>query len=107
MNTQNTTNAIYFGQWGFNTKEYSYLLTAQEGTVLMSGTKEVKADLLKSHFGLDMAKIRITSNAYERVVNRVAPISQASYGSTSLGWVGTADIADLSNGINTPFDWEN
>jgi len=105
-NMQNTTNAIYFGHWGFSTKDFSCLLTEQEGIILTSGTKEAKADLLKSHFGLDMAKIRITNNAYERVVNRVALISQASYGSTSLGWAGTADIADLPNANGNPFDWE-
>lgn len=105
-NTQNTTNAIYFGHWGFTTKEFSYLLTAQEGAILLSGSKEEKVALLKSHFGLEMAKIRIANNSYEKVVNRVALISQASYGAISLGWVGTADITDLPNGSSSSFEWE-
>ena len=103
----NTKNAIYWGHWGFSPKEYNYLLTDKEGSLLMKGSPPEKIKLLKDNFGIDVKKIRLVNNSYTvRITNHVVLISKANYGAVSRGWEGEGNITDLMSKSEVPFEWE-
>lgn len=103
----NTNYGLYFGQWGFSPPEYSYLLTSEEGAILVSGSNEEKSELIKTNFGIDVKKIRIAKNSFtENIKNKLTLRSYPSYGAVSLGWEGAASIFDLVNKSEVPFEWE-
>ena len=104
---QDSRYGIQFRHTGFSPSDYHYLLTAEEGAILESGTKAQKIKLLKDNFGLDVNKIRIVNNSYPGIYDkRVSINSGVMYGAESLGWTGTADITNIFDANLPPFDWE-
>lgn len=105
--TEYTGSAILFRHRGFSPPGYNYLLTAEEGKIATSGSKEEKLTLIKTNFGIELEKVRVTENNYAvRINNQVSLYTATSYGSVSLGWQGTIVLTDLVNKSTTPFAWE-
>ena len=105
--TEYTGSAILFRHRGYSPPGYNYLLTAEEGKIATSGSKEEKLALIKNNFGIDLQKVRVTENSYAvRITNQVSLYTATSYGSISLGWQGTIVLSDLVNKSTTPFAWE-
>ena len=104
---QNSRFGIQFRHTGYSPGDYHYLLTAEEGEILESGTKAQKVKLMNDNFGLDVNKIRIVNNTYPGIYDKNVSInSGVLYGAESLGWTGTADITDIFDATLAPFDWE-
>ncbi|NGM63304.1 hypothetical protein G5B30_15450 [Sphingobacterium sp. SGG-5] len=104
----NTENAITFYHAGFSPPEWNYLLTAEEGNTLQTGSVTDKKALLLSNFGIDTDKVRISGNTYSsKIVTKVALGTFVSYGAISKGFAGWADITDLVNSSTQPFPWED
>lgn len=105
--TEVTQNAISFYHAGFDYPGMHYLLTAQEGDILISGTDEQKKKLLLENFGIDTDKIRIYNNTFSSGIKREFALQTfALYGAEAKGFQGVGDITGTINNQSTPFDWE-
>jgi hypothetical protein len=92
---KNTKNAIAFHHYGFDPKGYNYLLTAEEGKILTTGTDEQKRSIVLNNFKVDLEKVKVGNNKYEEITSRVVFGSFPNYGAQSKGWKGWADISSL------------
>lgn len=92
---KNTKNAVAFHHYGFDPAGYHYLLTAAEGAALTAGTDEQKRSILLDNFKINLEKITIRDNSYTDVSSRVVVGSFPTYGATTKGWKGWADISSL------------
>lgn len=101
-------NIIAFHHYGHDRQPgLNYLLTAEEGSILETGTIAEKKQLLLKNFGVNMDSIRIRGNNFPpNFDNKVVLGSFARLGAESKGWEGFADIQGIAKDSEEPFDWE-
>jgi len=92
---KNTRYAIAFHNYGYSFPGFNYLLTEQEGNVLVNGGILERKNLLKNNFGIDVEKIGIAKNQYSDITFKVGMGTFARYGAPSRGFNGWGDISSL------------